>query len=214
MKKVKVVLVDDHKLFRNGLSTLLKAEKEIEITGEAENGKEFCKLLQKTMPDVVLMDIEMPVMNGIEASHLAIQMYPDLKIVTLSMYGEEEYYLKMIEAGAKGFILKNSGIDEVVKAIKTVYNGGTFFSQEVLYNVVKNIQEVKKDKTPAIKLSNRENEILHLICKGFSNQEIAEELNISKRTVDKHRANILDKTNTHNTASLVMYAVENKLIEI
>ncbi len=214
MKKVKVVLVDDHKLFRNGLSTLLKAEKEIEITGEAENGKEFCKLLQKTMPDVVLMDIEMPVMNGIEASRLAIRMYPDLKIITLSMYGEEEYYLKMIEAGAKGFILKNSGIDEVVKAIKTVYNGGTFFSQEVLYNVVKNIQEVKKDKTPAIKLSNRENEILHLICKGFSNQEIAEELNISKRTVDKHRANILDKTNTHNTASLVMYAVENKLIEI
>ncbi|MBA7520080.1 Transcriptional regulatory protein DegU [subsurface metagenome] len=214
MKKVKVVLVDDHKLFRNGLSTLLKAKKEIEITGEAENGKEFCELLQKTMPDVVLMDIEMPVMNGIEASRLAIRMYPALKIITLSMYGEEEYYLKMIEAGAKGFILKNSGIDEVVKAIKTVYNGGTFFSQEVLYNVVKNIQEVKKDKTPAIKLSNRENEILHLICKGFSNQEIAEELNISKRTVDKHRANILDKTNTHNTASLVMYAVENKLIEI
>lgn len=214
MNKIKVVLVDDHKLFRNGLSTLLKAEKEIEITGEAENGKEFCKLLQKIMPDVVLMDIEMPVMNGIEASRLAIQMYPDLKIITLSMYGEEEYYLKMIEAGAKGFILKNSGIDEVVKAIKTVYNGGTFFSQEVLYNVVKSIKEVNKDKTSKVQLSTRENEILALICKGYSNQEIADELNISKRTVDKHRANILDKTNTHNTASLVMYSVENKLIEI
>ena len=208
------MFIFDNILFRNGLSTLLKGEKEIEITGEAENGKEFCKLLQKTTPDVVLMDIEMPVMNGIEASRLAIQMYPDIKIITLSMYGEEEYYLKMIEAGAKGFILKTSGIDEVVKAIKTVHNGGTFFSQEVLYNVVKSIKEVNKDKTSKVQLSTRENEILALICKGYSNLEIADELNISKRTVDKHRANILDKTNTHNTASLVMYADENKLIEI
>jgi DNA-binding NarL/FixJ family response regulator len=130
------------------------------------------------------------------------------------MFGEEHYYLKMIEAGAKGFILKNSDIDEVIKAIKTVYNGGTYFSQEILYNVVKNIQDVRKDSESAIHLSFRENEILELICRGFSNTEIAEELHISKRTVEKHRANILDKTQTHNTASLVMYAVENKLIKL
>lgn len=160
------------------------------------------------------MDIEMPVMDGFQATEAACTRYPNLKVITLTMFGEESYYLKMIEAGAKGFLLKNSGIDEVIKAIKTVYNGGTYFSQEILYNVVKNIQEERKEAGPPIQLSSREREILELICKGFSNTEIASELNISKRTVEKHRSNILDKTATHNTASLVMYAVENKLIAL
>jgi len=110
--------------------------------------------------------------------------------------------------------LKNSDIEEVIKAIKTVYEGGTYFSQEILYNMVKNIKEVRKDVGPPIHLSRREQEVLELICKGFSNTEIASELNISKRTVEKHRSNILIKTQTFNTASLVMFAVENKLINL
>jgi len=166
------------------------------------------------VPEVVLMDIEMPVMNGIDATKEAICKFPDLNIITLSMFGEEEYYYKMIDAGVKGFILKNSNIDEVVKAIRTIRNGGTYFSQEILYNVVKNIREVSKTDPFQLQLSTRELEILDLICKGLSNQEIGNELNISKRTVDKHRANILSKTDTKNTANLVMFAIEHKLIEV
>jgi DNA-binding NarL/FixJ family response regulator len=214
MKKIKVFLVDDHKLFRNGLTLLMENEKEIVVTGEAENGKQFCEYLDQEQPDVVLMDIEMPVMDGFEATEKACWKYPDLKVITLTMFGEEHYYLKMIEAGAKGFLLKNSDIDEVITAIKTVHDGGTYFSQEILYNMVKNIQEVRKETETPVKLSGRENEILKLICTGYSNTEIASELNISRRTVEKHRSNILNKTNTHNTASLVLYAVENKLIKL
>ncbi len=214
MKRIKVFLVDDHKLFRNGLSLLMENEKDIVVTGEAENGKQFCEYLDHEQPDVVLMDIEMPEMDGFEATQTACVRYPDLKVITLTMFGEEHYYLKMIEGGAKGFILKNSDIDEVIKAIKTVFNGGTYFSQEILYNVVKNIQDVKKEIDTSVRLSGREKEILKLICTGNSNIEIASELNISRRTVEKHRSNILNKTNTHNTASLVMYAVENKLIKL
>lgn len=214
MKKIKVFLVDDHKLFRNGLSLLMENETDIEITGEAENGEQFCKSIEHEQPDVVLMDIEMPVMDGFRATEEACSKFPDLKVISLTMFGEEHYYLKMIEAGAKGFILKNSDIEEVIKAIKTVYKGGTYFSQEILYNVVKNIQEVRKETSPPIKLSKREQEVLELICKGSGNAEIAAELNISKRTVEKHRSNILEKTETHNTASLVMYSVENKLVKL
>lgn len=214
MKKIKVFLVDDHKLFRNGLSLLMESEKNIIITGEAENGKDFLESIEQEQPDVVLMDIEMPVMDGFQATEVACQKYPDIKVISLTMFGEEHYYLKMIEAGAKGFILKNSDIEEVIKAIKTVYSGGTYFSQEILYNMVKNIQDVRKETGPSVGLSSRENEILELICKGFSNIEIASELNISKRTVEKHRSNILEKTQTHNTASLVMYAIENKLVKL
>jgi DNA-binding NarL/FixJ family response regulator len=214
MKKINVFLVDDHQLFRNGLSLLMENEKNIIITGEAENGQQFLDSIAGEQPDVVLMDIEMPVMDGFQATEAACSRYPKLKVIALTMFGEENYYLKMIEAGAKGFLLKNSSIDEVIKAIKSVYHGGTYFSQEILYNVVKNIQEERKEAGPPILLSSREREILELICKGFSNTEIASELNISKRTVEKHRSNILDKTATRNTASLVMYAVENKLITL
>jgi DNA-binding NarL/FixJ family response regulator len=214
MKKISVFLVDDHKLFRNGLSLLLEGEKDIIVCGEAENGQQFCEAIEKEQPDVVLMDIEMPVMDGFETTEVTCGKYPELKVIALTMFGEEQYYLKMIEAGAKGFLLKNSDIEEVIKAIKTVNDGGTYFSQEILYNMVKNIKEVRKETGPPIHLSRREQEVLELICKGFSNTEIASELNISKRTVEKHRSNILIKTQTYNTASLVMFAVENKLINI
>jgi DNA-binding NarL/FixJ family response regulator len=214
MTKIKVFLVDDHKLFRNGLSLLLEGEKDIVVSGEAENGQLFCEAIEKELPDVVLMDIEMPVMDGFVTTECTCGKYPDIKIIALTMFGEEQYYLKMIEAGAKGFLLKNSDIEEVIKAIKTVYEGGTYFSQEILYNMVKNIKEVRKEAGPPIQLSRREQEILELICKGFSNTEIASELNISKRTVEKHRSNILIKTQAYNTASLVMFAVENKLINL
>ena len=130
------------------------------------------------------------------------------------MYGEEEYYYKMIEAGVSGFLLKNSDINEVRTAITSVHEGGKFFSQELLYNVVKNIKTTQTNQELVENLSEREIEVLKQICIGLSNQEISQILHISKRTVDKHRANLLDKTNSKNTAHLVMYAIKNKLIDI
>jgi DNA-binding NarL/FixJ family response regulator len=214
MKEIKVIIADDHSLFRNGLKLLLSASENIKVVAEASDGAELLSILEKTPSDIILIDIEMPVMNGIEATRLALEKNASLKFISLSMYGEEEYYYKMIDAGVKGFLLKNSEVTEVIKAIETVVDGGTYFSSEVLYNVVKNIKTVSKTPANIASISEREKEVLEQICKGLSNQEIAETLYISKRTVEKHRASLLSKTNTKNTAQLVMYAIENKIIEL
>ena len=213
METISIMIVDDHNLFRNGLKLLLNATPKMQVIAEAENGKNFLDQLNRIMPDIVLMDIDMPVMNGIEATQQAMKKYPKLKIITLSMFGEEEYYFKMIDAGAKGFLIKNSDISEVRNAIRTVYDGRTFFSEELLLNVVKNIRTVSRPAKEAEILSESEIEVLQQICFGHSNIEIADLLHISKRTVDKHLANLLEKTNSKNTANLVMYAMKHKLIE-
>jgi DNA-binding NarL/FixJ family response regulator len=161
----------------------------------------------------VLMDINMPEMDGIEATRKGLKLCPGIDIIALSMYGEEEYYYKMVDAGAKGFLLKDSDISEVKEAILTVRKGGSYFSQELLYHVIQKIKH-REHESKSANLSKREKEILLKICEGLSNQEIAETLFISKRTVDKHRANLLGKTNSKNTASLILFAIRNKLIEI
>jgi len=213
MEKIRIIIADDHQLFRNGLKLLLNSFTEFEVTGEASNGEEFLRLLKTTPADIALMDISMPGMDGIEATRRGLKICPSLNIIALSMYGEDEYYYKMVDAGAKGFLLKDSDISEVREAIITVIKGGSFFSQELLYHVIQKIKLREQEPKSAV-LSKREKEILLKICEGFSNQEIAESLFISKRTVDKHRANLLGKTNSKNTASLILYAIRNKLIEI
>ena len=206
----KIVLADDHTLFRNGLRTLLGGIEGFEVVAEASNGLELLELLERSLPDVVLLDIEMPKMNGIAAAEEALRRWPGLKIITLSMYGDEDYYFRMVSLGVKGFILKNSDIKDVVAAIEAVVEGGSFFSQELLFNLVSNL----KSAPSAEQLSQRESEILLHICRGESNNEIADALFISKRTVDKHRSNILAKTGCKNTANLVVYAIKNNLVEI
>ncbi|MFN8211235.1 MAG: response regulator transcription factor [Bacteroidales bacterium] len=213
MEKTKIILTDDHQLFRNGLKMLLESIPEFEIAGEASNGLEFLELLPGCNADVVLMDINMPDMDGIEATRKGLKIAPDLAVIALSMYGEEEYYYKMVDAGAKGFLLKDSDITEVKEAILTVKKGGSYFSQELLHHVIQRMKN-RESETKSANLSRREKEILLKICEGLSNQEIAESLFISKRTVDKHRANLLGKTNSKNTASLILFAIKNKLIEI
>lgn len=210
----KLIIVDDHTLFRNGLRILLNSLNNYHVVGEAANGQEFIDLLDKTEVDLVLLDINMPVMDGITAAKLALQKFPNLKIITLSMYGEEDYYYKMVDAGVKGFLLKNSDMTEVKNALEAVYEGGNYFSTELLQTLVNSLRTSSKPKEFHMDLSDREIEILILICQGFSNQEIAEQLFISKRTVDKHRANILEKSQCKNTAQLVMYAIKNQLVEI
>jgi len=213
MGKIRIIIADDHQLFRNGLKILLNAFPDFEVTGEASNGEEFLKLLRITPADIALMDINMPVLDGIEATKNGLKIRPDMSIIALSMYGEEEYYYKMVDAGAKGFVLKDSDIFEVREAILTVMKGGSYFSQELLYHVIQKIKH-REHESKTANLSKREKEILAKICEGLSNQEIADALFISKRTVDKHRANLLGKTNSKNTASLILFAIRNKLIEI
>ncbi|MDR1756150.1 MAG: response regulator transcription factor [Culturomica sp.] len=214
MEKLKIYLIDDHKMFREGLKLLLSAQEFVSQIYEASDGKEFVEDLPLSDCDVVLMDIEMPGMNGIEATRKALQRKPGLKIIALSMYGDERYYYEMIDAGAKGFVLKNSGIEHVLAAIRKVAAGENFFSEELLFNILNNMREHQKTTAifPENELSGRELEILYHVCKGESNQEIADALFISKRTVDKHRANLLSKTGCRNTAALVMYAIRNKII--
>jgi DNA-binding NarL/FixJ family response regulator len=213
MEKITLMIVDDHKLFRDGLKLLLKSQPYVREIHEASNGQEFLDSLSSSMPDIVMMDIAMPVLNGVDATRAALQAYPDMKIIALSMYAEEEYYSDMIAAGAKAFLLKNSDIEEVHSAVTSVLEGKSYFSQEIMYNLVKNINQVKK-LVSMPDLTERELEILFYICKGLSNQEIGDKLFISKRTVDKHRSNILEKTGNNNTASLVMYAIKNSLVKV
>ncbi len=209
MKKHNIIIVDDHQLFRNGLKFILNEMNDVQVVGEASNGKEFLDLLEFGLPDLVLMDINMPIMNGVNASKIALEKYPGLNILVLSMYGESEYYNTMIDIGVKGFILKDVDNKELRDAIDKITSGGTYFSQELLLNLIKN-----KTYDENIFLTRREKEVLELICKGFSNQQISEQLFISQRTVERHRSNLLLKTESKNSISLVVYSIKHKLISL
>ncbi|MGQ1908947.1 response regulator [Marinifilum sp. RC60d5] len=213
MKEYNLIIVDDHKMFRSGLQFLLSNVPNIKVIGEASNGLEFMEIAKNEHIDIALMDINMPKMNGIEATKLAIEKYPDMKVIVLSMHGEEEYYDQMLDAGVKGFLLKNSDADELIAALEAIIAGKSYFSQELLVDILDQ-KRLQKLRTDVVKLSQRELEVLKLICDGYSNAEIAEQLFISHRTVDRHRANLLSKTGCKNSTSLVMYAVKNKIIEI
>lgn len=217
MSEIKVFIVDDHEMFREGVKMLLGKSSNFEIIGEAHNGKQCLELVSEET-DIVLMDISMPEMNGIEATQKLIEKYPALKVIALSMFGDEEYYYKMIHSGVKGFVLKEAGSKELEEAIKEVYKGRNFFSQELLRNVIVSFGEAKSatanNSDETISFTKREVEILEQICTGRSNKEIADELNISLRTVESHKSNLLQKTNVKNTISLVMYAIKNNIIKI
>lgn len=213
-KKSNIVLVDDHLLFRDGIKFILSQIEYLNISGEASNGLEFLKILETQIPDLVLMDISMPELDGCETTKRALEIYPQLKIVALSSFGEEIYYRKMIEAGVKGFLTKNSSRDELENAIKKVLNGEHYFSQDLLLKFMMNKAPEKEETKIQSKIpfTNREIEILGLICKGLSNKEIAEQLFISSKTVDNHRTSILAKAQAKNTAHLVMIAIKEGFV--
>jgi DNA-binding NarL/FixJ family response regulator len=223
MDKLKLALVDDHEIFRKGLVLLLKSIGNVGSISEASNGKEFLDMIDKEEFDVVFMDVKMPIMNGIEATKLALEKKPTLKIIGLSMFGEEEYLESMIESGVEGFLLKKADLKEIEKAINLISAGKNYFSEELVASLTRKFGSAgRNDKNGVFipsngesdKISKREIEILQLICKGYSNLEIAEKLFISPRTVDGHRANIISKTGVKNTANLVMYAIKNGLVKI
>lgn len=210
MAQYSILLVDDHTLFRQGLRLLLENLDYISHIHEADSETSFLKVLHSSLPDIIFMDIEMPDKDGITLTREALNKYPNLRIVALSMYGDEHYYSSMIKAGAKGFILKNSEITDVENAIQQVMSGGHYFSQDILNNLIRGLSS--PEQKPATDLTERETEVLSLICQGLSNKDIATRLYLSKRTVDKHRENLLIKTDSNNTAGLVMYAVKKGIV--
>jgi DNA-binding NarL/FixJ family response regulator len=216
-KKIKIFIVDDHEIFRNGLKIVLDKLKYVEIAGEATDGNEFINMLDETKTDIVLidmMDIEMPGLNGIETTKKSLQKYPDLKIIALTMFGDDESVQSMLDAGAKGFLMKNLNKETLVKAIQTVYNGGNYYSEELFDFFTRQIAKEKKKPGDTLKLTRREKEILQLLCEGLSNKKIADALFISERTVLGHKTNLLTKTDMKNSLSLMSYAIKNKLVVI
>lgn len=214
---IRIALVDDHSLFRRGLRMLLSTHPDFEVVAEASSGEEFLELLPQAQPDVVFMDYSMGALNGADTTERAIAEMPELKVISLTMYGDNAYYTRMAAAGAKGFLLKDSGFDEVVEAVNTVCGGGTYFSSLLLTSLSQSLRSTQAPPSAINEqdmLSEREVEVLVGICQGLSTQEIADRHFISKRTVDKHRANILEKSGCKNTASLVVYAIKNGLVEV
>lgn len=207
-----IYIVDDHELFRDGLKLVLsQINPDFTIT-EASNGQAFLSDLEVHVPDIVLMDINMPVLNGRETTVRALELHPELKIIAVTMYGEENYYLQMIESGVKGIILKKSGKYELEQAIHEVMDGGNFFSQEIMKKMAKRLNRRQPERSEL--LTDRELEVMMKVCSGLSNNEIAEMLFISSKTVEVHKSNIFRKTGVKNSAQLVIYAIKKGFIEI
>jgi len=214
---IRIILVDDHMMFRKGMKLLIETEEIGQVIGEAENGQQFLDLLETLHPDVVLMDIDMPVMNGVLATEKAIEIRPGLNILGLSMFGDEKFYSKLVKAGAKGFMLKKSGIDELKKGISEVSRGECYFSSELLKNLIASLGPDPKENfgteaTPVF--LKRELDIINLLAQGCSTNEIAEKVYLSPKTVDSYRSKLIAKTETKNTVDLVIYALRKKLIHL
>ena len=209
----KIIVVDDHELFRQGVIMSISKLDFVSIIGEASSGKELLELLKSKKPDAILMDIKMPELDGVETTKEVLKKYPDIKIVALSMFGDEIYLESMISAGAQGFILKNTNAADLRRAIETIAKGQQYYSEEFIpYFTQKYISGNSSPEKTII--SKRELEVLNGIGKGLTNQEIANELFISVKTVANHRASLISKTGSKNTVTLLSYAIKNKLIDI
>ncbi len=213
-----IIIVDDHALFREGMKLLIEKEGMGKVIAEADNGKTFLTMLKKHKPDLVIMDIEMPLMGGLEATAKAIDIFPDLKVLVLTMLNEKENYSEMINAGVMGFVLKTAGKKELETAIQTVLRGESYFSSTLLHQI---IIEASKQKVildhPIIHehdISKRELEVLQLMSDGLSTTEIAEKLFRSKKTIEMHRNRLQEKTNTKNIIQLVIYGLKNNLAHL
>lgn len=211
MDIIRLIIADDHEIFRKGLRIILNELDEVKVIAEAQNGNEVFEILKHQKADLILMDIRMPVMDGIEATRKMTEKYPEVKVIALTMFEEISYFNQMIEAGAQGFLLKKTNKDELQRAINLVMEGENYFSEEFISNV--NRTQRPASRIAGIELTDREQEVLELICKGMSNAEISKFLGVSARTVDGHRAHLLEKTGAKNSPHLVMFAIKNGLIK-
>jgi DNA-binding NarL/FixJ family response regulator len=217
MQKITVLLADDHTVVRQGLRALLQAESNIEIVGEAENGRQAVQLTAKLLPDVVVMDIAMPLLNGLEATRQINRETPATKVLILSSYNDDEYVHQLTEAGACGYLVKQTAANDLVKAIGEAKRGNAFFSPSISKRLLDQYREAFVKGTPVSKngdlLTCRESEVLQLIAEGKANKQIAAELCISIKTVEKHRQQVMNKLHIHDIAGLTRYAISKGIIE-
>lgn len=215
MYDIRLVIADDHEIFRDGLALMLSRQPNINLVGQAGDGRELLELLATTEVDVVMTDLKMPLMDGITATRTLLQRYPHVRIIALSMFDEEELIVEMLEAGAKGYLLKNADKQEIIEAITSVYDDKIFYcrqtSSKLAAMIVKSRFNPYRD-APPITFTDREKEIIRLICLQYTAQQIGEKIFLSKRTVEGHRTRILEKMNVKNTAGVVVFALKNNLI--
>ncbi len=216
MKKITVLLVDDHTVVRQGLRALLCAEEDMEVVGEAENGRQAVMMARKTPPDVVVMDVAMPLLNGLEATRQILKLVPNTKVLVLTSYGDDDCVQQLMEAGASGYLIKQTAANDLLKAIREVQRGNAFFSPAIAKRLRDQCRQAFSSGQPArkgVELTSRESEVLQLIAEGFSNKQIAAELCISIKTVEKHRQQVMNKLNIHDVAGLTRYAISKGLVE-
>lgn len=217
METIKVLLAEDHTIVRKGIYSLLADASNIEVVGEAEDGREAIEKVEKLMPDVVLMDITMPNLNGLEATRQIKKQHPEVNVLILTMYTNEEYIFQVLHAGASGYLVKQSAPSELLSAIEAVYRGDTFLSPAISNKIVE--AYLRQGDGPVVgsrydTLTPREREILQLITEGYSNRDVAERLTISVKTVGVHRNNLMEKLDIHNTTDLVKYAIRKGIISL
>lgn len=212
---IRLIIADDHEIFRDGLALMLSKQPDIRLVGQAGTGRQLLDLVAELKPDVVMTDIKMPVMDGIEATRSLLELYPELKIIALSMFDEENLIVDMLEAGAKGYLLKNADKQEILDAIQSVYEEKTYYCRHTSAKLISLISKSKFNpykKKEVLTFTDRETEIIKLICQQLTAQEIADKVFLSKRTVEGHRTKILEKMNVKNTAGVVIYALKHRIV--
>lgn len=217
MKKIRVLIVDDHTLVRAGISSLLKLVEDIEVVGEASDGKESLEKVRQLMPDVVLMDLAMPVMGGLEATRRLRKEFPGIKILALTQYDDTEYVIPIIEAGARGFITKMSAFSELAAAIQAAYRGESFLSSTAATALIEEYQQkipTEGEQDPYQQLTDREREVLKLVAEGHTSREIAEVLVVSPKTAEWYKSSLMSKLGIHSKTDLIKYAIRKRIISI
>lgn len=213
---IKILIADDHTMFVDGIESILTSEKDFQIIGRCYTGPEVIEFVQKETPDILLLDVNLPGKNGMDVCKELAEIKPSVKVLAISMFNEESFVSEILNNGAKGYILKNTGRDELYKAIRTVSKGDSYFSKEVTETIMKGLMNQRKASSKANtsipKLSRREKEVLKLIAQEFTTQEIADNLYISLKTVESHRSSLLSKLNARNSVGLVRIALENDLL--
>ena len=215
MSKIRILLADDHGLVRKGLRLLVESQEGLEVVGEASDGREAVKLAAQLRPDVAILDIAMPNLNGIDAAGQIVKNCPDVRVVILSMHSDESYVVRALDAGARGYLLKDSAEDDLVQAIRTVAEGRPYFSPAISATLLEDYVRTLRQRglTDSYDLlTDREKEVLQLLAEGKANKEAAALLNLSPYTIETHRTNLMQKLNLHNTAEIVLYAVRKKII--
>lgn len=214
---IKVLIADDHTMFVDGIESILQIEEDIKVVGRCYEGSHVMPFVTNNGVDIILLDVNLPDMSGIEVCKQLNDKFPNIKVIAISMFNEESYVSEILNNGAKGYILKNTGREELLKAIKTVYDGKTYFSKDVTETIMKGLinkrKSSNKNNMEIPKISRREKEVLKLIAEEFTTQEIADKLFISLKTVESHRSNLLAKLNARNSAGLVRISIEYKLLD-